>query len=281
MRSSGVLDHVRGLGVHDHVCWGYRDPDDFRDHAGGFLVDGLAIGQRPQYVVTSQDAPRALARLRRDPRLDRAVRDGVLQVTAIDAAYAGEAAVDPAAQVDWYVAATQDAVAAGFTGLRVVGEATPLVGTAGQFDAFARYEHLMDRRMPDVPFAALCGYDLTVLGEPAVAQIAVMHPFTNLDRPGFRLCGSPLPGCAVAIGGELDLANADLFAAALDRADLPVVDGTITLDCTDLEFIDHRALITLAERAGDATLVLLTPRSGPSRVVDLLGLRSVRVERPA
>jgi hypothetical protein len=27
MRASGVVDDVRGLGVHGHVCWCYDDPD--------------------------------------------------------------------------------------------------------------------------------------------------------------------------------------------------------------------------------------------------------------
>jgi len=42
--------------------------------------------------------------------------------------------VDPDAQVRTYAAATGAALAAGFTGLRVVAEATPLVRTPEQLD---------------------------------------------------------------------------------------------------------------------------------------------------
>ncbi|PWW62737.1 MEDS domain-containing protein [Actinokineospora spheciospongiae] len=283
MRSAGVVHDTRGLGPQAHACWRYRDPVEFRTHARDFLADGLRLGLRPMYVVAADDAAPAVGELRRSARLDRALDEGDLRITPLDSAYADDAVIEPGEQVDRYAAATDEAVAAGFAGLRVAAEVTPLVRTAPQAAAFTRYEHLVDRYMTARPFSALCGYDQRVLGEDTITRLAVMHPHANSDTAGFRLHGSPLPGCAAALGGQLDLLGAEHLGSALDRADLPVHDATITLDATGLEFVDHRSLITLAEHAGSrgATLVLRTAHRGAARITDLLGLDGVRVELPA
>jgi len=283
MRSAGVVDGTRGLGPQAHACWRYHDPTEFRRHARDFLADGLRLGLRPMYVVSGDDAAQAVEGLRRSPRLDRALDEGDLQVTSVGSTYAESAVVEPDEQVDRYAAATDEAIAAGYAGLRVAAEATPLVRTAPQLSAFTRYEHLIDRYMTTRPFSALCGYDRGVLGEDTIDRLAIMHAHANSDTAGFRLHGSPLPDCAAALGGQLDLCGADHLDSALDLADLPVHDGTITLDGTGLEFVDHRNLITLTEhaRSRGATLVLRTAHRGVARIVDLLGLDNVRVELPA
>ena len=96
--------------------------------------------------------------------------------------------VDPDAQVRAYAAATGAALAADFTGLRVVAEATPLVRTPEQLDAFARYEPMIDGYMVTHPFSAMCAYDRRILDESAIAQLACLHTSTNAPVP-FRLHG--------------------------------------------------------------------------------------------
>ncbi|MCG8914284.1 MEDS domain-containing protein [Actinokineospora sp. PR83] len=283
MRAAGVVEGTRGLGPQAHACWRYRDPAEFRRHARDFLADGLRLGLRPMYVVSADDAAQAVEGLRRSPRLDSALDEGDLQVTSIGSAYAESAVIEPDEQVHRYATATDEAIAAGYAGLRVAAEVTPLVRTAPQAAAFTRYEHLIDRYMTTRPFSALCGYDQGILGEDTITRLAVMHAQANSDTAGFRLHGSALPDCAAALGGHLDLCGADHLDPVLDLADLPVRDGAITLDATGLEFVDHRNLITLAEhaRSRGARLVLRTAHPGVARITDLLGLDNVRVELPA
>jgi hypothetical protein len=77
--------------------------------------------------------------------------------------------------VDTYLQATEQALSAGYRGLRVAADATDLARTRAQRDAFVRYEHLIDQGMADVPFSAMYAYDRRVLGE-AASELACAHP---------------------------------------------------------------------------------------------------------
>lgn len=181
-----------------------------------------------------------------------------------------------------YATATEQAVAAGYTGLRVAADATTLVRTPEQLDAFARYEHLIDRYMLTAPFSALCAYQRSQVGEESIAALACMHPGANPDATSFWLHATAERGCAAAIGGELDLATRDLLEPALRRADLQPHDGELILDVTRLTFIDHRSLLQLAGHATNSghRLVLRTAHPGPSHLTKALGLTNVHVETP-
>ncbi|QFZ20976.1 MEDS domain-containing protein [Saccharothrix syringae] len=280
MRRSGLVDQVRGLGAHDHLCWRYRDRREFRERAREFLADGLALGLQVWCV-----APGAVADLVEDLRgtaaLDEALRTGAARVASLEATYPVGAVVDPDAQVRAYAEATEAALRAGFGGLRVAADCTPLVRTPDQLAAVARYEHLVDHYMVDGPFSAMCAYSDAEVDDEAFAQLACMHPITNSPSPGFRLHAAG--DRAVALGGELDMHDDALFTLALRRAWLRPRDGRLVIDARGLDFLDHRTLIHLSAHAADlgAPVVLRTAWEGVATLVDLLGLTNVHPERAA
>ncbi|WP_367127635.1 MEDS domain-containing protein [Saccharothrix sp. HUAS TT1] len=277
MRRSGLTDRVSGLGAHDHVCWHYRDGQEFRARAREFLADGLDRGLQVWYVAAGAVAELA-EDLRGDDSLAAALRTGAARVVSLDATYPVGAVVEPASQVRAYADATAAALAAGFAGLRVAADCTPLVRTPDQLAAFARYEHLVDHHMADHPFSAMCAYSAVEVDADAFDRIACMHPGTNSPSPGFRLHAAG--DRVVALGGELDLHNEDLFALALRQAELRPRGGTVVLDARELDFVDHRALIRLSSHvaAFDSEVVLRSPWTGVTTLVDLLGLDNIRVE---
>jgi ABC-type transporter Mla MlaB component len=266
--------------AHDHVCWGYRRPAEFAATAVKFLAEGLAAGERVLYVAPG-DQSFLQGQLRTAGLFDASPRRDAVQVASVDATYATGTVVDPAGQVALYATATADALAAGFTGLRVAAEATSLVRTPAQLDAFARYEHLVDRFMATHPMSAMCGYDLAELGGEAVAELACMHPRAHESAALFHLHGHARVGSAAALEGELDMEARRLWPLALERADLRPTAGTTVIDAAGLGFIDHRSLFALAdyaERRG-TEVVLKTRLSTPARLLELLDLTGVRVER--
>jgi anti-anti-sigma regulatory factor len=277
MRISGVIETARNLGAHDHTCWVYDDPDDLRGEVREFLAEGLALDQRVCYVAPGD--PQMLAEnLCGLDGLTGALQRGAAQLVPLDSTYPVGTVIEPDAQVHTYAAATQQALAAGFTGLRVAAEVTSLVRTPSQLDAFARYEHLVDRYMTSWPFSAMCAYDRGQLGEAATAQLACLHPNTNTAVPGFRLHASR--GVTASLAGELDWGNATLLGQALERADLQPGGGELVIDAAEVSFMDHRSLIMLAEHArrNRATVVLRIRWPGAARLVQLLNLDGVRVE---
>ncbi|GIF53061.1 STAS domain-containing protein [Asanoa ferruginea] len=242
MRAAGEVTVVRPTGAGRHQCWAFTERAGFLDRARAFLAEGRAAGEQ-RWLVGA----------------DLAGLDGVPALPGFDPA-----------------AATGAALAAGFTGLRVVVDATLLVRSRADF---AAYEHLVDRAAADHPFSALCGYDRRVLDSAAVAELACLHGTHNVADVPFRLHGTAGPG-AVALSGELDGAGSGLLARALDRAAPPVVDGEVVVDGAALEFIDHRSLLRLADyaRGRGATAVLRTPLPAAARLADLLRVPGVRVE---
>ncbi|GGP41260.1 MEDS domain-containing protein [Saccharothrix coeruleofusca] len=277
MRTAGVLDAVRGLGLHDHVCWPYDDPADFRRRAVEFLADGLALGQRAWYVADSDDEVMR-GHLDELPGAAEALERGALQLHPIGETYRSGQVVTPADQVAAYAAATDQALADGYTGLRVAAEATPMVRTEASLEAFCRYEHQVDRYMAGRPFAAMCAYDRHELSEEAIGNLACMHPASGPDAAPFRLYATS--ASEVALAGELDLDSRERFPAALRRAGLRPIGGELVLDASELDFIDHRALFALAReglRTG-SEVVLRTALSSAARLVELLGVPGVRVE---
>jgi anti-anti-sigma regulatory factor len=263
---------------HSHLCWVFDDHADFRAAAVEFLADGLARGCRVRYIAAG-DEETLRAELAPLERLEQARRPGAVEVLPVSVTYAGtERCVDARTQVELYDADTRSAVADGFTGLRVAADATMLVRTPAQLDAFARYEHQVDRYITLAPFSALCGYRRSELGDDTVAQLACLHPGGSAEQAPFRMHATP--DADLALSGELDLTTVDLFAAAVDRAGLDDRGSEIVVDATGLDFADHRNLLVL-ERMADRygrSVVLRTARHWPERLVAALGLTRVRVE---
>ncbi|MER7459946.1 MEDS domain-containing protein [Micromonospora sp. NPDC126480] len=262
-----------------HLCWSYDDRQVFAAHAERLLAAGLAAGEQVWYVTPAP--PEAVTdRLVRRPDFAAALARGAAAVVSLGDTYASGVVVDPPAQVAAYAAATDAALAAGFTGLRVVAEATELVRTPAQLEAFTRYEHQIDRWMRTRPFGAVCAYDRTVLGDATVLALACMHPASNRPDLLFHLYGAAEPDGHAALAGELDLSNHDLFRTALERADLHPTDGRLVFHATALRFLDHRALAVLDAyaRRRNAVAVLRTARPAAARLTELLGLTRVQVE---
>ena len=247
-----------------HVCFVFDTPADFVAGARAFLAEGLRAGERVCLV---------------GPPVDGLDLDGV-ERASVDDLYPPGAVIDPPAQVAAYAARTAEALAAGYTGFRVAADATSLVRDPEQLRAFARYEHLVDRYMTGHPYSALCAYDRAALGHDTVVRLDCLHPDGNTDTAPFRLYACPPARGSAALAGELDLAGHALFPEALERADPPPVDGALVFDAAGLTFVDHHALLALAEHAGRRGLVAVL-RDGPpgaARLADLIGFDTVRVE---
>jgi anti-anti-sigma regulatory factor len=280
MRISGETHAADGFGPHDHVCWAYDEAADFRARAAEFLADGVAQGLRTSFVAPG-DVGRLRAQLRQFSELRGALSDGSLTVESLDGVYGEDEVVDPDRQVGVYASATRAALAHGFRGYRVVAEATALVRTQDQLTQFAHYEHRVDRYMAAHPFSAMCAYHRPSLRGESVALLASLHPAANPGASSFRL--HTASDGTLTLSGELDHLTARTFPLALDRAELPDRSRELVIDGTGLEFVDHRNLYALADLAAreDLTVVLRTAYPGVRRMVDLLGVAGVTVERAA
>lgn len=273
----GSAQHARGLGVHDHLSWPYEDRDDFVRRVREFVTDGLALGLRCIYA-----ADRPLEQLEADlagiPNLHAEVARGALTITVLGELYPEDAAVDHDMMLSTFAAATEDALAQGYTGLRVVADATPLLRSPEQLAAFATWEHKADRYMTRHPFSAMCAFDWTELPGSATAALACLHPAARAGMAAFGVFASD--GHAdLALAGELDKSATDDLRVCLGRTGLDITRELI-VDATRLDFLDHRGLESIRDFASGlgATAVLRTSSGLPGRLIDLLGLDGIRAE---
>lgn len=275
-RASGLVRSVRGLGVSDHICLDYDDPDDFRARLLEFLADGVALGQRIQYLGSSS-AEELRSDLEELEGLDGLIERGAARIFCIGESAGDWRGLSAAQRVFNLASGTREALAAGFTGLRGVCEGSSLIGTPDQRDVCAQTEYLTDRFMTTNPLSSMCAYRREVGQEP-VAEMACLHPLIHEDLAPFRLYAGP--GGSLALCGEIDFACGRLFDKALERTLPLVLETQVDIDASGLSFIDHRGLLTLERHAGMLGTSMVLRGLSPTvvHVASMLDLSALRVE---
>lgn len=242
MRAHGCIDSGSGLGVNDHACWSFDEPQEFADASLEFFADGLRTGQRLVFVG-SEPVAEQRGRLQELGDVGQLIDGGALQLFELRDLYRPGEPIDVDLQVKTYTAATDAALADGFTGLRVAAEVTELVLDPDTWEAHVRWESIADRVMSTMPLAALCGYRGDAVPDSLLNDLATVHPATNIaaDEAPFRLFGD---SGRLVLSGEIDLFSNETLDRILDLA----LEGEepLTLDLGELGFIDHHGLETLA-----------------------------------
>jgi len=158
--------------------------------------------------------------------LDRLLAGGALHVVSAREVYGAGGPVDPERVVAFVAAATEQSLADGFGGLAMSTDATALVGTPVQKDAFARCEFLVDRYMAGHPLSALCGYGLG-LGNDTVAEFALLHMPRPSNEPPLQVFGCA--DGAVGLAGECDPVGVAALGRVLPRL-LPADGEAVVVD---------------------------------------------------
>jgi ABC-type transporter Mla MlaB component len=277
VRDSGVLDERDPLTAADHVCWVYEDPASFVEAAQRYLAVGLAKGER---LMCVGDGIAADLRAAGEPfgSLDALTARGALTFDRIGATNADDATLSPADQRAFFDAAVREARAAGFSGLRVVADVTPLARSSATRAGLVQWEHLADGLIASgAGMVALCAYHRGALDADAVADVTAVHPQVHapLDRPTFRIW---FDGNCVVLSGTVDTFVADRLARVL--ATSPVPGPTAVLDMSQLEIVDVAGCRTVAAWARSLAMrgIRLRIQGAPHCVVRiwrLLGMDGV------
>lgn len=250
-RRQGEVTHARGLTPTGHLCWAYDHPEQFRARAREYILDGIRAGQQIEYIGDGP-VPALRAQLTGDETLAAALEAGAITVGSVHDFYRLDPTrgIDPDRAVASRIAATETALADGYSGFRAIVDATALARTPIQREAFAHFEYLIDHVMSTHPVTALCAYDLTELGSAAVAELACLHPLTSPQSSPFRLYAEPAVetnghDTHLALAGHIDLPCADLLTQALGHAQ----QNDLLINDRGLTFLDPHALLALDRHA--------------------------------
>jgi anti-anti-sigma regulatory factor len=270
-----------GPGPSRHVSWRFVNRQDFRARANEYVASSLDWGHWIQYVG---DAPHHQLRdeLAALPAGERLMARGGWGVSPVDDFYNyrdGDRVVDPQRSVAARVEDIEQALTAGFAGLRIVADATAVVHRPEQADAFARYEYLLDQAMTALPASALCAHDRARVDRESAAGLACLHPVTGPDPTPFNLYAER--GADFSLAGQLDVASRELMARTIARIESYLAGPQLVVNGGNLEFIDHRALLNLADlaqRIGADSLVLQTSLRSAKRISEVLGDDRITIE---
>jgi anti-anti-sigma regulatory factor len=236
VRASGHLSVGAEVGLSDHAAWAYKNDQERAEAAVSWLAGGLRAGQRALYVA--EGSPDELvAELTALPDAAAAIESGALVVVPSTALYDLSQPIDAAAQLALYAGAVDESLAAGYRGLRVAADITPLVFDPARRDTHVQWEQFADRYIADHPLAPLCMYDTRRID--SLDAIVCVHPLQGPGKPLFALYG--VGSTQAVLEGEVDACVADVFAEVLRT--MPATDET--LDIRGLSFIDGRSAWTL------------------------------------
>ncbi len=245
MRRHGCIHSGGDVGADSHACWAFDEGQEFFDASLEYLTDGLRSGERLAFVG-SEPVAEQRERLAALGDVGGMIDRGSLQLFELADLYAIGEPLDADQQLATYSAATDGALAAGYTGLRVAAQVTDLIAEPSCWDAHVRWETVADRYMSERPMSALCGYRRGSVPDRILADVAAVHPATNQDEKTVPFHLFTEAG-EVVLAGEVDLYTAESLDRILDIAYRD--DECLALDLGELGFIDHRGLETLATHA--------------------------------
>jgi anti-anti-sigma regulatory factor len=265
----GPVESSRGLGLQDHMCWVHGDGRDYRPRLTEFLGEGLERGLQVAYLGAGS-VEEVREHLGRFVDVGPLLTRESLRIISFDEIYRAGEPVVPAEVIKKYAAATQEALADGYQGLRISADVTDLVRAPEQRDAFARFEFLLERYSSRNPLSALCEYRLE-LGD-AVTQFACMHAAVPAGLTPFQVFACD--DGAVGLLGEFDAACHAAFRRALQSIQPAPDDSTLIFDMSAVRFMDHRALLALDSYAQESQVPVLVRSMPPvvRRVARVLGL---------
>ena len=231
-----------------------RGSDDLYSLTATALAEGARRNEKLMFIADDPD----VGRLRDVGDLEQLLSAGQLEVHPVEAVYGGSGAFSHTAQLATFEAVLADALATGYTGIRVVADNTSLAtGSDAGFRGWLRWEQLTDRFQSTANVTGICYFDGRKLSSDRRADLAAVHPVRSVTAPPTPFSFVVDDG-AVFVTGTLDFWSEDQFQRLLRAAP---DDGPLTLDLSEVEFVDHRALLALNAAASPTRPVRISRAS--------------------
>ena len=242
MRRRANVESAGWLRPHDHAVWFGDGPAELYAMASEALAEGVRRNEKLMFVASDPDAS-----LLRGFGAARLIENGQLEVVDIAAVYRGGADFSASAQLATFRRVLDDALAAGYSGIRVVADNTSFAqGDDESFAHWLAWEQLTDHFQADSMVTGICFFDSSTLTPERLADLAAMHPM--------RMAGGPLePAFTVFVDRDAVLVIGSLSVDSSEqlRRLLPAIDfeQKPAVDLSAAHPVDNEALLTLAALA--------------------------------
>lgn len=183
LRKTG-LDPVGDRAWGTHICLFYETPQDLYDVHAEYFGAGLAAGEFCIWALSDPiQRDDAIEALRASiPGFDEYLRDGQIELIPGYEWYLRGDEFDPQRITGGWHAKLDDALARGFEGMRVSGNAFWF--QVGLWTTFREYEAELDRSLAGSRMIVLCTYALGASRAVDVLDVARTHNFSIARRDG-------------------------------------------------------------------------------------------------
>ena len=227
----GIAD-LRDVEPGSHVCWSVASEESYVAGARTFLAAAADRGNKP--ILFGPAGPNGPLQRTELSSLAATVADPLVDILG--------GRFDADAMLAMFTTETQQARRDGYRAVAVMADMDWLHGSATP-DQTLSFELLLDRRIKDLGATVVCAYRMASFDESARQALHAVHPTNRgVDGPSpFHLVAGDVESWQ--LGGEVDCANADTFAAALAAVVKP---ERCVIDARGLTFIDVSGMRELA-----------------------------------
>jgi anti-anti-sigma regulatory factor len=254
---TGLLDR---LTVGDHICW-LVDDDRLRiREIAAFVRAGLRDHHR---ILYCGDHPGAVLAGIDELGVDTAaaLAAGQLAATTAEASYLASGMFDPGTVLELWAPMARAARAAGYTGMRVLGDMSWAGRGLPGHEHLYGYEAQINRVVLGNELIGVCAYDRRTMDPAELWRLAGQHPGIAAsgapydERLALRIRRTRDPA-GLALSGEADLAARNALRTVMENVFIDCGTDEVTVDVSELRFAD-RAAARILVRAG----------SGPGRLL--------------
>lgn len=173
----GLLKAVEGLGFHDHLCLIYETTEEQFAAIVPFVRLGLERGEKCVYVADDNTSGEVLEQMKRGGvDVASALESGALSVITKKEAYLKQGYFDPDWMIQFLKEVTDGAKAEGYTGLRVTGEMTWMLGGDPGSERLIEYESKLNYFFPENDVLAICQYNIGRFSPQIIMDVIRTHP---------------------------------------------------------------------------------------------------------
>jgi anti-anti-sigma factor len=276
---------VTDLSADDHACLTFGEREELLDLTTAFVRDGLAGGLR---VVVLGDLPK-LRLARGGKQVSKRSREGALLLTSCQDSLMRPGGFSAGHAIRWLRNQLAAARREGYPGMRVAMDMGWALRPMAGIQELPELEERIAAAVRGTGMSVMCGYDRERFDPVTLASVTQFHSHsvaaaTYHDDPVLRICRQYVPP-GIRLAGELDFLASEALASALSEAIR--IDGDITINMTDLSFIDGSSVRMIVDAAGSLaparTVVLrcrpaLASRFRKLRATDLPQVRLVTID---
>lgn len=268
----GYTRRVSSLRSGDHVCLKYVSAAEQEAVLAAFVVGGLERNERVFYFSDTRDPANVQRALEyRGIDVERHASRRRLSLATAQESYLASGEFDPDACIQGWVDTAAEAVADGYSGIRVAGDLGWAMRPVPGADRLLEYEaRIQTEVFPLGTITGMCEVDCTRF-EPATCDaLTLLHPdgIVCADMLAANACMEILPTFepfGAKVFGEIDMLSNDAFEQALQYL-IASSTGDVQLDMSGVRFIGAASLSVLARSAarleGERRLIVtnLAPR---------------------